>query len=279
MIVFSILFLIGFAKSITWLMVTSILFLIVGFVLARNSSIKDLRKVELIQQQLDSSLSSTIQNVGDFETTQQFVSVNKMTAIAIDENRKKVCLIEFDHEKLDEITPMSILNDSIDISYVATTFPYDDILQLEILSDGSSITKTSRKGQFGGAIIGGALAGGVGAIIGGTGASQTTKEMVKKIQLRIIVNNSFKTYYEITFQKFEAEVSKEKSYYNDVTHWYNLLSYIIKNDKENEKSEPIQSSGSVSDEILKISELYEKKLISKEEFESLKKSILNKELI
>lgn len=278
MIVLGILFLVGLAKDITWLMWMSGLLLIASFVLVRKSAKTENQKIELVQEEIDRRLSESIHNNESFEATQQFVSVDKLTAIAIDEQRKKVCIVEFDHETLEEVQASTILYHSIEISYIPKIFSYDDILQLEILSDGSSITKTSRKGQIGGAIVGGIIAGGVGAIIAGTGASKTTEEMVKKIQLRIVVNNSQKTYYEVTFQKFDDAKLKDNSDYKEVLHWYNLLAYIIKNDSENDKMNESRNVSNVSDEIMRISELHDKGIITKEEFETLKNAIITKEL-
>lgn len=64
-----------------------------------------------------------------------------------------------------------------------------DIMEVSIVEDGSTIIKASRGSQIGGALIGGVIAGGVGAIIGGLSGKKTKSTKVKKIILRIILNN------------------------------------------------------------------------------------------
>ena len=52
-------------------------------------------------------------------------------------------------------------------------FSYDEIIEYELLQDGEQITK----GSLGGAVVGGALLGGVGAIVGGNiGQKKTRKD-------------------------------------------------------------------------------------------------------
>src|SRR6266849_1531234 len=64
--------------------------------------------------------------------------------------------------------------------------PYERILSVEITRDGRSITKTNRSSQLGGAIVGGLLAGGVGAIIGGLSGETEHFESVCSLDLRIV---------------------------------------------------------------------------------------------
>lgn len=64
-----------------------------------------------------------------------------------------------------------------------------DIIEIELIEDGNSIIKTSRGNQVGGALVGAAVAGGVGAIIGGLSAKGVQQGTVTQLSLKIIVNN------------------------------------------------------------------------------------------
>ncbi|MFJ7698661.1 hypothetical protein [Lysinibacillus fusiformis] len=79
------------------------------------------------------------------------------------------------------------------------SIPFKDVLSIEIVEDGVSITRSSRRSQLGGALRGGVLAGGVGAIIGGTTGTKTTTETVKTIDILITVNEIQNPIYMINF--------------------------------------------------------------------------------
>ena len=84
------------------------------------------------------------------DQTKKLVSMKNDVALCIDEVKQKIYLFTnyYNEEKL-------------------RSYSLKDLLQVEIIEDNVTITKTSRTSQVGGAIVGGMLAGGVGAVIGG----------------------------------------------------------------------------------------------------------------
>lgn len=64
----------------------------------------------------------------------------------------------------------------------------EDILSVSIYEDGRSVSHASRPRQVGGALVGNALGGSAGAIIGGLGTKQTTVEMINNITLRLEID-------------------------------------------------------------------------------------------
>jgi len=109
----------------------------------------------------------------DYNFSQRFTSYDDNVTIMVDENAKKLCIAE-----------VSETNGSSEV------YDYKDILESEIIEDGQTVTKTSRSGQIGGAIVGSLVAGGVGAIIGGLSAKQTSNNEVNRVDLKIIANNT-----------------------------------------------------------------------------------------
>jgi len=107
----------------------------------------------------------------DYNFSQRFTSYDDNVTIMVDENAKKLCIAE-----------VSETNGSSEV------YDYKDILESEIIEDGQTVTKTSRSGQIGGAIVGSLVAGGVGAIIGGLSAKQTSNNEVNRVDLKIIAN-------------------------------------------------------------------------------------------
>ena len=97
----------------------------------------------------------------DFQITEQFegnLHVSQM--ICVDEIKKKVAFIDGEKYRI---------------------YNYRDILSSEVLIDGNEVVKTSRTSQIGGALVGGILAGGVGAIIGGLSAEQTKEVKFREL--------------------------------------------------------------------------------------------------
>lgn len=142
--------------------------------------------------------------------SQKYITVNDL-AVVVDENNCRICFID----------------------YEVREFNYDDILEVEIIEDEVQITKTSRGSQLGGAIIGGALAGGIGAMIGGTtGQTTTSNEKVRKIYLKLIVNDTQRPFITIDFLNEKKELlKKEKKVIqatNMANHWYGLLTILMK---------------------------------------------------
>lgn len=63
------------------------------------------------------------------------------------------------------------------------------IVSAEIVEDGTSLHKTARMGQLGGAAIGGLVLGPVGAIIGGLSSGRRQIEKASRIELNILVDD------------------------------------------------------------------------------------------
>lgn len=92
---------------------------------------------------------------------------------------------------------MSSTLNNYDFKFISILFK--DVLSIEIVEDGVSITRSPRRSQLGGALVGGLLAGGVGAIIGGNTGTKTTTEAVKTIDILITVNDIQNPIYMINF--------------------------------------------------------------------------------
>ncbi|ARC67805.1 immunity protein [Bacillus licheniformis] len=72
---------------------------------------------------------------------------------------------------------------------VQFSYPFSKIVESSISLDNETVSKTSRGEQIAGAAIGGVLAGGVGAIIGGLSSSSKQVTMVKSITMKITVDD------------------------------------------------------------------------------------------
>ena len=129
---------------------------------------RDSRKVETIKER--------IRNLADFEPEDVFVSNFSLTGIAIDPNQGQL-----------------LLADEADLR--RCTVP--SVVSCEILEDDVQLAYVNRGSQLARAAVGGLLAGGVGTIVGGLSASQRNINKVKKIILRIVVDDFDKPNHDI----------------------------------------------------------------------------------
>lgn len=220
-----------------------------------------------------SDIATKLTSLPEFNADHVLFGASGDSCIAIDELRKKVCLVKHNGE-------------------VVTDFcSYRDIISSEIFEDGIVITTTttSRLSQAGGAIIGGALLGGVGAVIGGLSGktTSTATEKTKRIDLRITVSKMNYPIHEVTL--LNVEVSKANDLYvaamQKARHWHGIISALIRQAEEafNEKQNPISPGVpvtapsvliSVPDEIRKLAQLRDEGLITSEEFLTQKNKFL-----
>ncbi|MCE2594412.1 SHOCT domain-containing protein [Motilimonas cestriensis] len=218
--------------------------------------------------------------VRDFKVTQEALGSDGLTGIAIDERRRKICLIKMRGEKVSR-----------------KIIGYKDLLSSEIFEDNATITKTSRSSQLGGALIGGVMLGGVGAIIGGVTGKKTSKAKTKRIDLRIVKNDTSEPIFEINFLNIESDQGSAlyQQAMSQARHWHSLVSVLIrKADEQDEMLAPsdivqdipetpavvtpqkqIQKPGSVADEIRKLAQLNKEGLITDDELMAQKQKLLN----
>lgn len=142
---------------------------------------------------------------------------NNYTKIYIEDNQKKLFIFSY--------------NDFIPYLVEPSIIEFSKIIECEILEDNSTILK----GGVGRAIVGGAISGGVGAVVGAT--TRKSKNIVSDLKIRIItkdINNPLILLPIIT--KDIERTSKNYDYlYNIANKIYATIISIIENEKENIK--------------------------------------------
>ena len=230
-----------------WLIVLVIFILVVAVFIAmvQLSNEKD-KKMEMEGHLIHQS---------EFSATQKFMGCAGESGIAIDEQRQKVAIIS---NKLNTVT--------------VKVFSYRDIFSSEIFEDGSTVTRTSRTSQLGGALVGGILLGGVGAIVGGLTA-KTKQGNVEKVVLRLVVNDTQAPIHDITFQNIEASKGGiiNQLAMEQVRHWHGIIEVLIKRADMEDKNSSHQINqtapqSSVADELKKLAELHSAGVLSLEEW-------------
>ncbi|WP_158712647.1 hypothetical protein [Parabacteroides pacaensis] len=107
--------------------------------------------------------------------------------IAIDKNREKIVYID---DKGDTL--------------VTKEFSFSDIIACELIKDGETIYKKSATRTIGGAIVGGVLSGGVGAIIGGLSGSAKEKEKINSIDIKITLRDIDTPNFKFNFFEYKG---------------------------------------------------------------------------
>ena len=233
-----------------------IIFVVVGVVVAIIQAVNTSNKKKAMEDCLG--------RIDDFSATQKVMGSDGSTGLAIDEQRRKVCLIDHRQQNV-----------------AIRVCSYKDLLSSEVFEDGATLTKTVRASQIAGALIGGLALGGVGAIIGGLSGKTRTSGKVKKVSLRLAVNDTKNPLHDVNFLNIETK--KDGFLYKDAMlqarHWHGLIEVLIKRadmeDKTNVKDGPPQVEwSSVADEIKKLADLHESGILSNEEFQQQKARLI-----
>lgn len=160
-------------------------------------------------------------------------------------------------------------------------FKFNEISDYELLENGTTVAS----GGLGRAIIGGALLGGAGAIVGGVTGQKKTKKIIDMLVLQISTTNIFFPNLMITYinKKIKNTDKKYISIINDIQKTISGLNYAIKkaepydipNNHESEETDDFHQGKDPYEEIKKAKELLDLGIITQEEFEQKKKELLN----
>jgi hypothetical protein len=148
------------------------------------------------------------------------------------------------------------------------SYSYDNLINIELVIDEHTTSSPS----LGGAVVGGLLFGGVGAIIGSSGKSYD-KEL-KKIVLRITVDDIAIPIHDLVFLSLQVAWPLEKPFIkqslDDVNNWYGRFATIIDRKKEINAN---TGKMSIADEIIKLKQLLDTGVITNDEFETSKRKL------
>lgn len=269
-----ILFLLLGAKS-SWIAIIVFLIFAIGGLL--YSIIGSAKKSQDFKSEIKSKMREVRPSREDLFITKSYTSNNYESRIALDNKHKKIGL--WINKKKNTIY-LSPTISKYDFRFFE--FPFEDVLSIEIVEDGVSVTKTSK----GGALVGGILAGGVGAIVGGVIGTKTTTETINRIDMLITVNDIQNPIYVINFYSdmdATIQTTNPSSAMLVCKEWYSILTHIInedeKIDKDNKRSTLPSISlenDNVSEKLKELKQLEIEGIITTEDFNEQKQRILNK---
>ena len=214
------------------------------------------------------AMSAELKNLPNFSVTQEVIGEDANTGFAFDETLNRICLINGYG------------------SFIETRImEYSDILSVELFEDGVSMTKTSRGSQLGGALLGGVVFGPLGAVIGGLSGSKKSEDKVKRLDLRMAVNDTANPVHDVNFLNIEVKKSSMiyKAARNNAGHWSAIIEALIKRaDSEDEKQESTSSPKAGEFEMInklrELANLRDEGLLTNEEFAEQKSKLLSSDI-
>lgn len=211
MIVFVCMMILGIYLANALIVALAFLVLAYAFVLIKNEKSK-------IREQVN---RKAVEIYNKYEMTKYYVGNDALTGVGINESSNTILFLS---------------RDSTEDEFSHTTIRFEELFEVKLIEDDMTVTSISRASQLGGAIVGGILAGGVGAIIGGSGGKQYSENMVKRIELQFVIDSLTNPVYKTCFMNEDAHIDKhDKKYkmkFEIVNNWYKMFEVII---KRNEK--------------------------------------------
>ena len=162
-------------------------------------------------------------------------------------------------------------NNSTDVKI----YKYSDLIDFELLEDDESLMK----GGFGKALVGGAIGGTTGAVIGSAG-SRKIKQNATLLEIKIRTNDFEHPQYSIQFIKGFALPKNSpayKEYFDAAQEVVGVLNYIATNgeEKQIQLNSSTITSENIGNTLRELNQLKNEGIITAEEFETKKKELLN----
>lgn len=167
--------------------------------------------------------------------------------------------------------------------------PFDKIINVELSEDNTLIYSKSLLRTVGGGVVGGILAGGVGAVVGGLSGNQKQGKTVSSVQVKIILRDILDPSLVIDCFNSRTMAPSQKSSMKDGYMYKEGLGHAKKIcdivgviiDDENHKtskSTSIAKDGNVTstiEELERLATLKEKGILNEDEFKKMKAEILS----
>lgn len=175
-------------------------------------------------------LNETIQKVEQHPHTRYIISSDYLSALMLDENSNTLRILE--REEIDE-------------DFDKKEYDFEELYETAIVEDGNNVALTSKGGVHGWSLIEGGAK--VDVHVNEMEETQEQKERakeVKKLILKIVVDDLADPILEYVFLDNEQEIPKELDEYKDIfkecTKWYQKISVIIKRHEHERKIQEVQ---------------------------------------
>lgn len=156
----------------------------------------------------------------------------KQDAFINEQKKEGVCLsnktnIENGIIAVDKAREKVVYIDDKGGSLIKKEFSFADIISCELTKDGQTIYKKSATRTIGGAIVGGVISGGVGAVIGGLSGNSKEKEKINSIDIKITLRDIDNPSFIFKFFKYKGTRILLDSSIKSAEEWKDRITAII----------------------------------------------------
>ena len=250
-----------------WFIVLCIVIVIALFVVRAIMSDQDSNQHEEMKKQLHNEVSNTLQQNPNFNLSKEITGPADNFKILIDTLNRNVITLHWFPKEIEQ-----------------NFFSFDDIISIEVKQNNKTYLSKSIGGTIGGALMGSVLGGGAGAVIGGLSSDTEINEDVIGISLYLHLRNiskpkiSFVVYLKGTCDKINDKKTLYPTFLHKATDIMDIFSVIIDDNNRHQVTDKTNSNLSISDELLKLSELQKVGILTQEEYEKQKQKLLQQNL-
>lgn len=186
---------------------------------------KPLAEKETNRQKCMQEKISQIYKENNFSSKREYLSAGNDSLIACGEDGR-FCFMH-----IENALETNINRHSYDYTFIKPT----DILEVKLFKDNENIINVSKTGLIGGALLGGAIAGNIGSILGGMTSNKKSVEKIKSLSLKVTVNNKEKPIYTIEIFNHKKGLQGEKYTKNaidEIEYWFNLMKVVMHENKQ-----------------------------------------------
>lgn len=161
-------------------------------------------------------------------------------------------------------------------------YSFAQIASVELNVDGATITSTNRGSQAVGAAVGALAFGGVGAVVGGLSGSSRSTGTVRRISLKVIVDDAQHPFFDVTFfqsadqKKGDAPTGIVVKQARQIAEQFHALLVGAIRSAERQVIETAHVPSSLTGQIKELWDLKEMGAITATEFEVQKQALLNR---
>jgi len=247
-----------------------IIIIVVAFIAGIFQAISNSKK----EKERGEILSKRASNIDGFVSSTTITGAKNRYQFLVDNENRKVCFI-------DECSKRII--------------PFEDIISVELVENGTTLSTKSTIRTVGGTLVGGALAGGAGAIVGGLSGNSKQVQKVSDVQIRMRIRDLENPV--LVIKCFDAKTmtiegkpikttSMDGNIYREgrqhAQRILDLVSVIIDDVDRNNVTATTESKSvsniSIADELTKLADLKEKGILSQDEFDQQKAKLLSSQV-
>lgn len=252
----------------TELIISIVLGVLLAILVAFFQSKSDYKKEQKSEKKRADIITDRVSSLTKLTPSTTIVGIKNSYQFIVDNENRKVCYIDEVNKKV---------------------ISFEDIINVELVENGTSLVQKSTMRTIGGTIIGGVLAGGAGAVVGGLSGSSKVVQKISKVQIRMRIRNLNDPV--LIINCFDAEtmtqegkpISPEsidghlyKTGRENAQSILDLVCVIIDDVDKNSCFSLSEIKTSIADELTKLAELKTKGILTQDEFEQQKDKLLSK---